>query len=154
MRGESMLMRVHEWNLLGDGIAQPERIRERRNNVCVGCERSRALSPSSRSMLAAADEKRRRVFFRRPSRSAARSHVGASHRVVLRGPRTLSRASGRTAARKRAASTNRRSRRRHTSREGHTFTPQVSLDKKLAQNFAQMLKLANWNGRCRRLNGE
>ena len=138
------------------GSRNLRRIRERWSNVYyVGCERA-----SERSLQAAGrcspppTKKRRRVFFRRPSRSAARSHVGASHRAVLRGPRTLSRASGRTAARKRAASTNRRSRRRHTSREGHTFTPQVSLDKKLAQNFAQMLKLANWNGRCRRLNGE
>ena len=144
-----------------NGISSGMVSRNLNEHVSVGT--TSALAASARASALS----KQQVDARRRRRKKKKSLLSSS--VSLRGakscwrlapsrlerPRTLSRAgAGRTAARKRAASTNRRSRRRHTSREGHTFTPQVSLDKKLAQNFAQMLKLANWNGRCRRLNGE
>ena len=58
MRGESMLMRVHEWNLLAgwDRSRNLRRIRERWNNVCVGCERASERSLSKQQV----DARRRR----------------------------------------------------------------------------------------------
>ena len=110
-RGEHM--RDHECGgiALDRRCAEPPRGMGSRNlrrirawsNVYVGGERARSLRlrrrhpPASRSMLA--NEKRRRVFFRRFVRSAARRHVGAILRGVLRGPRTLTRAGGARTAR-------------------------------------------------------
>ena len=75
MRGESMLMRVHEWKLLAgwDRSRNLRRIRERWNNVCVGCERSSERSLSKQQV----DARRRRRKKKKSLLSSSVSLCGA-----------------------------------------------------------------------------